>query len=160
MRQWLRFPRVGGSSLVTAAGPCRNSTGFPILPTHRRSTSQQFVPPTTVPAATPPVTLVGRRQPAIPAPPTEAPSAPRHRETSGPDGDPTAGGLAGAQQDAAAARGQRREPQRTVRLGDPRVTRASDDGDVASLGVGQPPTDESRGIRALSMFFDLRARSS
>src|SRR6266542_2752099 len=31
--QWLRVSRVGGCSPVTAAGPCRIHTGFPILPT-------------------------------------------------------------------------------------------------------------------------------
>jgi hypothetical protein len=42
---------MGGSSPVTAAGPCRTCTGFPILPTLTgRGTSQQFVPPSTLPA--------------------------------------------------------------------------------------------------------------
>jgi len=40
--------RLGGGSPVTAAGPCRIHTGFPILPAHRRGTSQHFVPPRTV----------------------------------------------------------------------------------------------------------------
>src|SRR2546430_12923817 len=54
--QWLRVTRVGGSSLVTAAGPCRTCTGFPILPTGWRGTSQQFVPPPPYPAAGAPLT--------------------------------------------------------------------------------------------------------
>jgi hypothetical protein len=37
--QWLRMTRVGGSSPVTAAGPCRIHTGFPILPARKRGTS-------------------------------------------------------------------------------------------------------------------------
>src|SRR6266540_1403277 len=78
--QWLRMTRVGGSSLVTAAGPCRTPTGFPILPASSGAPRKQFVPPATVPVpasrrpATPGVNAscgqvpgpAARRLPAVP----------------------------------------------------------------------------------------------
>src|SRR6266511_1489953 len=77
---WLRMTRVGGSSLVTAAGPCRTPTGFPILPASSGAPRKQFVPPATVPVpasrrpATPGVNAscgqvpgpAARRLPAVP----------------------------------------------------------------------------------------------